>query len=184
MRFTPLIAMMLVAVSSTQTPVRSDAVVVKAVLDGDTIETNGLGRVRLLGIDAPEIGRGFDTPAPFAREARERLAALVLNRYVRLEQDTESRDVYQRRLAYVFREDGLFINAALLREGLARVSARLPLARLPVLKQAEAEAQSFRRGIWGATPSVPPTTYPAPRPPRKGAARTPHARHRRRKGAR
>src|SRR5881628_85683 len=61
-------------------PVRSESVLVRAVIDGDTIDVATIGRVRLLGIDAPEIGRGFDTSAPFAREARTRLAAIVLHR--------------------------------------------------------------------------------------------------------
>ena len=130
---------------------RSESVVVRAVFDGDTIDVSTYGRVRLLGIDAPEIGRGLDTPAPFGREARDRLAALVLHRWVRLEQEGERLDAYNRHLAYVLREDGLFVNAAILRDGLARVSARTPLSRLGELKRAEAEAQSFRRGMWGYT---------------------------------
>ena len=109
---------------------RSDPVLVRAVIDGDTIDVTAFGRVRLLGIDAPEIGRGFDTSAPFGREARDRLASLVLHRWIRLEQEGALLDVYNRHLAYVMREDGLFVNAALVRDGLARVSARVPLTRL------------------------------------------------------
>ena len=92
---------------------RADAVFVRTVIDGDTIDVTMTGRVRLLGIDAPEMGRGFDTAAPFAREARARLAALVLHRWIRLEPDGPRRDVYGRSLAYVVREDGVFINAVL-----------------------------------------------------------------------
>jgi len=104
---------------------RSDAVLVRAVVDGDTIDVASVGRVRLLGIDAPEIGRGFDTAAPFAREAHARLTSLVLHRWVRLEQEGAPVDVYDRRLAYVLTEDGVFVNALLVREGLARVAARV-----------------------------------------------------------
>src|SRR5438105_6605065 len=108
-----------VAAASTGTPPdlkRSEAVLVRAVLDGDTIDVATLGRVRLLGIDAPEIGRGFDTAAPFGREARDRLTTLVLHRWVRLEQEAPLLDTYNRRLAYVLREDGLFVNAELVRD--------------------------------------------------------------------
>ena len=115
--------------------------------------------MRLLGIDAPEIGRGFDTSAPFAREARDRLSALVLHRWVRLEQEGAAFDAYDRRLAYVLTEDGTFVNAALVREGLARVSARMPLSRLAELQRAESEAQAFRRGMWGAAPQIPAASY-------------------------
>jgi len=138
---------------------RSDPLLVRAVVDGDTIDVAAFGRVRLLGIDAPEIGRGFDTPAPFAREARDRLSALVLHRWVRLEQEGAAFDAYDRRLAYVLTEEGTFVNAALVRDGLARVSARMPLSRLAELQRAESEAQAFRRGMWGAAPQIPAAGY-------------------------
>ena len=131
---------------------RSELVLVRAVIDGDTIDVATYGRVRLLGIDAPEIGRGFDTSAPFAYAARDKLAGLVLRRFVRLEYDGERADMYKRRLAYVVTEDDVCANVVLVREGLARVTARVPLLRLDELKRAEAEAQSFRKGIWGAAP--------------------------------
>jgi micrococcal nuclease len=149
---------------------RSESVLVRAVIDGDTIDVATFGRVRLLGIDAPEIGRGFDTTAPFAREARDRLASLVLHRWIRLEQEGALLDVYNRHLAYVMREDGVFVNAALVRDGLARVSARVPLSRLAELEKAETEAQTFRRGMWGAAPPVPPTSYTRRSGSRKSAA--------------
>jgi endonuclease YncB( thermonuclease family) len=148
---------------------RSDPVVVRSVIDGDTIDVSTFGRVRLLGIDAPEIGRGFDTAAPFGREARARLTALVLHRWIRLEQEGAALDTYGRHLAYVMTEDGVCINATLVREGLARISARVPLSRLDELKRAEAEARRFRRGMWGGAPPTSATGYT----PRSGATRSP-----------
>jgi len=147
------------AVQFVQPSARSGPVLVRAVFDGDTIDVASVGHVRLLGIDAPEVGHGFDTPAPFGREARERLAGLVLRRYVRLEYEGPREDVYARRLAYVILEDGTIVNEILLREGLARISARLPLARLDELRRAEAEAQAYRRGMWGDVPQTSPQTY-------------------------
>jgi micrococcal nuclease len=138
---------------------RSESVLVRVVLDGDTIDVMSIGRVRLLGIDAPEVGRGFDTPAPFGPEARARLTTLLLRRWVRLEFEGAATDAYQRRLAYVFTEDGQFVNALLVREGLARVSARTPLARLRELQRAQAEAQAARRGMWGRAPAPPAAGY-------------------------
>ena len=170
-----LIAVAAAAVAAIQTSpptarvTRSDAVLVRSVLDGDTIDVVSFGRVRLLGIDAPELGRGYDTSAPFAREARERLAQLTLHRWVRLEQEGAALDVYNRHLAYVITEDGVCVNAALVRDGLARVSARQLLTRLPELQRAESEAQAFRRGMWGSAPQIPATGYTrrskASRPP-------------------
>ena len=110
---------------------------VRKVPTGDSIEVTGVGRVRLLGV-----------AEPFGREATDRLASLVLHRWVRLEYDP-SRRAATNRQAYVLREDGVFVNAAIVRDGLARVNARHPLARLPELLAAERDAQRFHRGMWG-----------------------------------
>jgi endonuclease YncB( thermonuclease family) len=155
--------------SSTARVMRSEPVLVRSIIDGDTIDVVTFGRVRLLGIDAPELGRGYDTSAPFGREARERLAQLTLNRWVTLEQEGVALDAYNRHLAYVITGDGLCVNAVLVRDGLARVSARKPLARLQELQRAEAEAQAFRRGMWGSAPQIAAPSYTrrskASRPP-------------------
>src|SRR5471032_1747625 len=89
---------------------RSESLLVRAVIDGDTIDVTTVGRVRLLGIDAPEIGRGYDSPAPFAREARDRATSLLLHHWVRLEQEGATLDVYNRHLAYVVTDDGVCVN--------------------------------------------------------------------------
>ncbi len=152
-----LIALGMTAVAVLQTSSfggaleQSQPLLVKSVINGDTIDVATVGRVRLLGIDAPAAGRGTSTPAPFGREALDRLTSLVLNRWVRLEREGASA-VSTRRQAYVITGDGLFVNAALVREGLARVSARTAVTRLPELQRAEAEARAARRGIWGSAP--------------------------------
>ena len=183
-----LIAVAAAAVAAVQTSsftarvTRSDPVLVRSVIDGDTIDVATVGRVRLLGIDAPEIGRGFDTSAPFGREARERLTAMILHRWVRLEREGAAFDMHDRHLAYVMTEDGLFVNAVLVREGLARVSARLPLTRLQELQRAESEARASRRGMWGSAPQIAPPSYTrrskASRPP-TSRTKTPASKRRR-----
>jgi endonuclease YncB( thermonuclease family) len=163
---TSVSALIAIAAMFTARPLeRSELVLVRAVIDGDTIDVMTFGRVRLLGIDAPEIGRVFDTSAPFAYAARDKLAGLVLHRWVRLEMDGERFDTYKRRLAYVVTEDDVCANVVLVREGLARVSARVALARLDELKRAEAEAQSFRKGMWGAAPPAQSPGYTRRSPP-------------------
>ena len=132
----------------------SQPVLVTRVFDGDTVDVAGVGHVRLLGIDAPELGRGFDTAAPYAAASRERLSALVLQRWIRLEYEGPREDAYGRKLAYLLLEDGTNVNAVLLREGLARISARIPLQRLDELRRAESEAQAFHRGMWRDAPDA------------------------------
>jgi micrococcal nuclease len=172
MQIVPFLVLAAVATFQSSAPLkRSESVLVRAVIDGDTIDVAMFGRVRLLGIDAPELGRGYDSTAPFGREARERLVALVSNRWIRLEQESPARDAYNRHLAYVVREDGMFVNAVLVREGLARVSARQPLVRLAELQAAERDAQMFRRGMWGQLPQRSVDTFNARR--RKVATKPP-----------
>jgi micrococcal nuclease len=154
-------------------PWRSDPVLVRAVVDGDTINIQALGRISLLGITAPEIGHGTATSAPFALEAKARLTSLLLNRWVRLEDDVARAGVSNHRLAYVITGDGRFVNALLVREGLARVSARTPLTRLAELQRAEQEAQETRRGIWGGTPQIPASGYTPPATRSRAAPKPP-----------
>jgi endonuclease YncB( thermonuclease family) len=140
------------AVAVPQTHVRvvpgpSDPVLVRAVVDAVTIDVQGAGRVRLLGIaaPAPSRGRGSVPSTSLAAQAKARLTTLLLNRWVRLDRDDRSATTRQ---AYVTTGDGQFVNAVLVREGLARVAARAGLARLDELERAEREAQEFHRGVW------------------------------------
>ena len=129
----------------------SESRLVRAVTDGNTIDVETIGRVRLLGITAPKMGRGLDAGPPSAREARDKLASLVLRHWVRLEREEPEIDTFSRKPAYVVRDDGLFGNAVLVREGLARVSTRAISSRAGELRRVEREARSFRRGLWGYT---------------------------------
>ena len=149
-----LLTLAIFQLSSSSRLVRSDPVLVRAVVDGDTIDVATVGHVRLLGIVAPVPGRGSKSGEPYAAEARDRLAGILINRWVRLEYEPAGG-----RAAYVMTEDGVFVNALMVREGLARVSARAPLSRLPDLQRAESEAQAFRRGMWGASPQIPTASY-------------------------
>lgn len=124
---------------------RSDPVLVTRVASGDAITVASIGRVGLLGIEAQPTAR-----------ARERLESLVIRRWVRLEYDDANGTRASTHRAYVILETGEFVNATLVREGLARVSTRGRFARRAELERAEDEARRFRRGIWaGYTPDRP-----------------------------
>ncbi len=94
---------------------------VTRVVDGDTIDVSGVGRVRLADIDAPEWGYpGFD-------EAFQYATSLVLSRTVYLDiDDVYGQDRYDRRVAVVYVRHNathlLNLNEALLEAGLAEVS--------------------------------------------------------------
>lgn len=130
---------------------------VRTVIDGDTIELENGERVRYIGINAPEIMRREDTswvydPHPFGEDAKEFNRRLVEGKRVRLEYDQEVRDRYGRLLAYVYVED-VFVNAEMVKAGLAETFVKLPNTRhAALLTHVKEEAQDRRRGIWDAHP--------------------------------
>jgi micrococcal nuclease len=125
------------------------AALVVRVIDGDTLVLAGGARVRLLGIDAPEMERDGH-PADFlAHKAKAVLTALTLKRWIGLEYDRLRYDHYGRLLAYLVLPDHTLVNAALVRQGLARVYIIAPnLGHREDLLAAQREAIEARRGIW------------------------------------
>jgi micrococcal nuclease len=132
------------------------------IVDGDTIDVElPDGReetVRYIGIDTPETVKP-DAPVecggPKAHDVNERL---VGGRTVTLRFDEELRDVYDRLLAYVYVPAGhdgrpLFVNAELVRRGLARTLTIEPndffAARFARLASG---AGAAGRGLWGSCP--------------------------------
>ncbi len=141
-----LIALTLVAApisSTSDSLVRSESVLVRAVPAGDAIDVATIGRVHLLGISAPKV-RGDARDDRLGLQARERLAGLTLRHWIRLEVPSGA-SWHQ---AYVWREDGVFVNALLVREGLAHAGTRGPGDRLEELRRAEREARTAKRGMW------------------------------------
>ncbi|MBU2607911.1 MAG: thermonuclease family protein, partial [Chloroflexi bacterium] len=99
-----------------------DTVAVIKVIDGDTIVIEGGYRVRYIGIDTPEIHPRLEAYGIEAWQANRRL---VEGKRVRLEKDVSETDRYNRLLRYVY-VDGVFVNAELVRMGLARVKSYPP----------------------------------------------------------
>lgn len=110
------------------------------VVDGDTVDVERLGRVRLIGVDAPEKGRcGEDTATRFTRER-------LLDQVVQYELGVEPKDRYDRTLAYLSRE-GQMHNLALLSEGYARVLTSPPNDKYASeFEEAEREAKPTNTG--------------------------------------
>lgn len=122
------------------------------VYDGDTIKLKDGRRIRLIGINTPEIGRNDATPRPFATEARDTLQGLLDagNRRVLLQYGTEQRDHYGRLLAHLFLEHGENLAVHLLQQGLATTLVVPPntWAR-DCYQDHEDRARSAGRGLWG-----------------------------------
>jgi endonuclease YncB( thermonuclease family) len=139
------------------------AVQVAYVIDGDTIALRDRRHVRLIGINAPELGHPCrDAPTrattpgcrpttdePLAQEARHLLQSLVDSQAVTLVPDTETQDHYGRTLAYLRLADGSDPGERLLERGLASAIAVPPnLQRLARYQAIETQARQARRGLW------------------------------------
>ncbi len=127
------------------------AYVVRAV-DGDTIEVRLGGRVedvRLIGVDTPETVDPDQPVQCFGPRASRFEHHRVEHHRVRLVFGVERRDVYGRLLAYVYLGPR-FVNAELLRHGLARTLAIAPNTRFASrFRRLEMAAARAGRGLWG-----------------------------------
>jgi len=119
------------------------------VYDGDTLRTSKGERIRLLGINSPEIAYNDKPGQSMGDEAKLRLTELIDGKLVRLKSDKEKQDIYGRTLAHVYLRNGIWINAQMVREGFAHVYTFAPNFQLTSeLLQAEIEARDNKRGIW------------------------------------
>jgi micrococcal nuclease len=129
---------------------RTEGAHVAEVFDGDTVRLTDTRHVRLIGINAPELGRDGRPDEPFAAAARDRLRDLVRGRDVRLVFEEEPRDHYSRWLAHIVLPEGTNVEEVLVREGLASAVAIPPnIGELGRLQKAEIEARAAHRGLWG-----------------------------------
>lgn len=124
------------------------------VVDGDTFwvddgSEKGL-KVRLIGVDAPETRKSSRKETGyFGIESKDYLTELLLGNEVRLEHDVDRRDKYGRTLAYVYLEDGTFVNAELLRNGFAMVMTVPPNVRFAEeFLELQKDARDGHRGLW------------------------------------
>jgi endonuclease YncB( thermonuclease family) len=122
---------------------------VKSVYDGDTIILENNQRIRLLGVNTPEIESRHRPGEPGGVMAREWLRNQVRNRQVYLEYDQEKKDKYNRQLAHVFLPDGTHLNLELLKQGLAFMSIVPPNLRYAeTFNRAQQQAEKQELGIW------------------------------------
>jgi micrococcal nuclease len=133
----------------------ADQGTVVVVYDGDTIKVkldNGIERrVRLIGIDTPEIGeKPLDAPLEALLAKRFTFYHLFRQR-IKLTYEHEREDRYGRLLAYVWNENGLF-NQFILEQGFARVFLKFSFTMKDAFIDAQKEAQDERRGFWREKP--------------------------------
>jgi micrococcal nuclease len=127
------------------------------VVDGDTIDvrddTRGRLRVRLLGIDTPEVHRPGWSVGCWGPEAERFAAETLTGQRISLTADLtqDTHDRYGRTLAYISLADGRDFTVEAVRAGMGRsyVYDKKPVSRYPDIRAAEDEARAALRGLWG-----------------------------------
>ncbi len=128
-----------------------ESVQVVSVHDGDSVRLADGRRVRLIGINAPELAREGRPAEPLAAAAGQALREQVANEPALLVYDRERKDHYGRTLGHLFTTEGQSLEAMLLRQGLAFHIAIPPnLTLASCLSEAEKEARVASRGIWAS----------------------------------
>lgn len=158
------------AITATNPNVRTDGIPAGAQkakvaknVDGDTIWAEPLvagslalaatHKIRILEIDTPEIYGG--TVECFGPEASAFARQQIpVGSVVYLLADKEDKDRYGRFLRYVWRDNGAFYNDMAVRQGFAKAALYMPNdLYINQMREAEAEAKTNNRGLWGACSS-------------------------------
>jgi micrococcal nuclease len=127
---------------------------VAKVVDGDTIDIIIDGqaeRLRLIGINTPEVVDPRKTVECFGREASDNAKKLLVDTEVRIAADPtqDDRDKYGRLLRYVWRADGLFYNLEAIRDGFAyEYTYQFPYIYQKDFRAAQKYAQDNKLGLW------------------------------------
>ncbi len=136
---------------TTQPPV--DGQVLK-VVDGDTldVQVNGQSqRIRLIGVDTPEVVDPRKPVQCFGQQASNRTHQLADNQIVTLQSDPtqDDSDKYGRLLRYVFLSDGQMLNQLLIAQGYAHeYTYQVPYQYQAEFKQAQKDAEQKQLGLW------------------------------------
>jgi endonuclease YncB( thermonuclease family) len=128
---------------------------VSHVVDGDTLALAGGRKLRLIGIDTPELGRDGVPDEPLARAAQAAVHRFLGGRSAEVQvlPGIEREDRHRRLLAHVFDGGGRNLSEHLLRQGLAYQVTVPPNERLSECYQgAESEARRLLRGLWRFPP--------------------------------
>lgn len=122
--------------------------------DGDTIAVDMEGKketIRFIGVDTPETHDPRKPVQCFGKEASRFTKRVIGESRVRLEADRLSgnRDRYDRLLRFVYLPNGQLLNQTLVEEGYGFAITGFPHTKMESFVNAEAEAKSRQRGLWG-----------------------------------
>ena len=126
---------------------------VRYIHDGDTLHLNDGRKVRLIGINTPEVARDNRPAEPYAIKAKNTLKSLFKNdKSITLVFGKDKKDHYGRFLAHAFLADGTNVQAAILQHGLASAIAIPPNTRFAsCYLDVERSARCSKAGLWENT---------------------------------
>jgi len=130
-------------------PSAATVAVIEFVVDGDTVFLDDGRKVRLLGIDTPEVGDNLEC---YGDEATTLLRQLLPEGTpVWVLPDIDPLDQYGRSLLFIYTDAATNVNLELVRQGAAEVVQYDPNFLLQdALRAAERQAQSVGAGRWGS----------------------------------
>lgn len=129
-------------------PEEATPAIVNYVHDGDTLFLDDGRKVRMLGIDTPEIGAKLACYGPEATDILRQL--LPEGTMVWVLSDVEPTDQYGRSLLFIYTEDGTNVSLEMLERGAARVEMYAPnLLFESEIHAAEQAARDADLGLWG-----------------------------------
>src|SRR5690554_2425927 len=127
---------------------------VSRVVDGDTFiidDGSEKGkRVRLIGVDTPETVHPRKPVEYYGREASDYVKNVLANQRIGLEFDVDTTDRYGRLLAYVYLQDGTFLNAHLIEKGYGQIATYPPNVKyVEKFQKLQRKARRKNLGLWG-----------------------------------
>jgi micrococcal nuclease len=126
------------------------------VIDGDTLDVrldSQVVRLRLIGINTPEVVDPRRPVECFGREASTKAHELLDGQTVMVEADPSQGDAdrFGRLLRYVWLDDGRLFNREMIAQGYAfEYTYNLPYIYQAAFKQAERDAREAERGLWSS----------------------------------
>ena len=120
---------------------------VKDVLNGNTLLVGNQARVRLRGVAIPVEARAANGDP--SERAKGYLKKLCVGKNVFLEFDKGNfRDIYGNLCAYVFLEEGKFVNVEMLRNGYGSIDALYPFQYIHLFNEYAKDAKANKKGVW------------------------------------
>lgn len=144
---------------------KNETAFVARVVDGDTLKLSDGRKVRLIGVDTPELhyseklvrdsrrtNKDMKEIQAMGKKAADFTRRLCEGKAVKVETDIRKTDRYGRTLAYIYLEDGTFVNARIVEEGYGQVLTIPPDVKYADLFiKLQRVARDGRRGLWAIT---------------------------------